>query len=238
MKKITLVSLASLLFLGLLSAVAYLLRFAVTDPTNALLFGGGVLLFSAILCFFLRKSRGGNILCFLTSAVAMGFLLRAWYLLRGFDNSLPLMLAVSLAAVLYLSLFFALTQIPLIQQGRYGRCILFLLFFLLSLGLYLYTVFHTETTYVSTFGYYMLIELAFLFAMAREADTPDALLRNLALSTYSVFAAAAIAAGLAFLAALGGDLDCDCDGDGACDLCDCCDGCDCGGGDRKRRKKK
>ncbi len=240
MKKISLVSLASLFFLLLCSSVAYLLRFLTgVDATVSLLLGGGVLLLSGILCFFLRKSRGGNILCFFLSAVAMGALLRAWHLFRGLDNSFLTLLLVSLAAVLYLALFFSLTQIPLIRGSKHGRGILFLLFFLLSLGLYLYTVFHTETNYVSTFGYYMLLELAFLFAMARDCDTADDLIRNLTLSTYSVLIVALIAAGIAFLAALGGDLDCDCDGDGACDCCDCFDGCSCSStNDSKKRREK
>ena len=65
-----------------------------------------------------------------------------------------------------------------------------------------------------------------------------ALIRNLTLCTYSVFAVAVIAAVCGLLAAMGGELDCDCDGDGACDVYDCCDGCDLGVSPSEKKRKK
>ena len=240
MKKISLVSLASLFFLLLCSAVALLLEGVLSELAAALIGGALILLASGILAFFARHSTALNLLCFFISAVAMGFLLRGWYIARGLSNSFTVMGAVSLAAVLYLWIFFALSRIPFIRRTRYGFPVLFVLYALLSVGAYLYVVFHTKTTYVSTFGYYMALELAFILAMSRTAEDGAALIRNLTLCTYSVLVAAIIAAVLALLAAMGGDLDCDCDGDGDCDLCDCFDGCNCGGdsGGKRQKKKK
>ena len=83
----------------------------------------------------------------------------------------------------------------------------------------------------------MIIELAFIFAMSLEVNNRGELIRNLALSTYSVFIVAIIA-GVVIIAALaGGDCDCDCGADGCCepDYCDCID---CFDSDKKRKKKK
>ena len=119
--------------------------------------------------------------------------------------------------------------------------ILCILYVIISAVIYFIVVAKAETTYVSTFGYYMIIELAFIFAMSLEVNSREELIRNLALSTYSVFIVAIIAAVFIIIAALGGDCDCDCDcgPDGCSDSCsdcgDCCDLCDCG--DIRLKKK-
>ena len=80
---------------------------------------------------------------------------------------------------------------------------------------------NTKTTYVSTFGYYMLIEMAFIYAMCLEASTWQELVRNLTLSTYSVFGVAVVVGVFVLIAAGGGDADCDCECGDACECCDC-----------------
>jgi len=235
MKKITIVSLASLLFLLLCSAVARLTRGLLADGTHALIVGAVILAVSGVLAWIFGQRLWGNILCFFISALAMGVLIRAWYLLRGLDNTFPVMMLVSAAAVTYLWVFFALSRLPFIRGSGSAYALLCVLYLVASVGAYLAVMLSTKTTYVSTFGYYMAIELAFIFAMSMEVSSVEGLVRNLTLSTYSVLIVALIAGVIALAVAGGGDCDCDCDC-GNCDGGDC--GCDCGHSDGTHKKKK
>ena len=182
MKKVGIVSLASFLILGISSVTAYFLRYA---PKEALRVypsvGIALLVLSAILALLARKSIPANSVCCAINAVALGFLIRAWYLLRGFDNPLWMMLLVSLAAVAYLWVFFVIAHVPVFKHHAKTYVILFVL---ISLVGYVTVVFTTKTTFVSTFGYYMLLELAFIFAMCKSTAEPAELLRAITISTY------------------------------------------------------
>jgi len=237
MKKISIVSLASFVFLLLCSTVAVALKNAFSDALTALIVGVVILIVSGVLAFVLKENTKVNILCFLLSSVAMGVLIRAWYINRGFDNSFAVMTFISLGAVLYLWVFFALSKIPFIHKSKAAYTCLCVIYAVLSGVFYFLVMLNTETTFVSTCGYYMIIELAFIFAMSLEVNNREELIRNLALSTYSVFIVAIIA-GVVIVAALaGGDCDCDCGADGCCEP-DCCDCIDCFDTDKKRKKKK
>lgn len=234
MKKISLVSAASFLFLGVSSFVAVMLREVLTHQLLALVLGALILVFSGVLAIFGKDRVALNATCFFISSVAMGVLIRAWYINRGFDNSIGLMLLISLLAVAYLWVFFALSRLPFIHGSR-GAYVAFCIIYAVLSGVgYFIVMINTDTTYVSTFGYYMMIELAFIFAMSLKVNNGRELLRNLTLSTYSVFAVAVIVAVFVIIAALS-DGGCDCDG------CDCCDGIDCADfsdGNEKKNKKK
>ena len=241
MKKITLVSLASFLFLILASSVAVLTRGAFgksnDEAIRAACIGIGILIASGVLALIIRSNNYTNIICFFVNAVAMGILIRAWYIFRGFDNTFFTMLIVSLATVLYLWVFFALTKIPFVHRSKAAYTLLCVLYVILSAVLYIIAVAKTHTTYLSTFGYYMIIELAFIFAMSLEVNEPGELIRNLTLSTYSIFLAVIIGAVVIIAVAAGGDGDCDCDcGPDGCECC--CDGLDCYDGTTGQKKKK
>ena len=232
MKRLGIVSLASLLFLLICSSVAYLLRFLPLDnPWWYLVIGLSVLLLSAVAAIIGRKIFVLNAVCFFVSAVALGACIRAWYIFRGFDNPFWLMALVSVAAVLYLSFFFLLSRIPIFERHPAQFVAAFLL---ISLAGYLVLVFTTKTTYVSTFGYYMLIELAFVIAVYAESGSLRELFRAIALSTFSVFGIIVFIAVMMLAASGGGDCDCDLDGS-CCDGCDCL--ADCGNYDTKTGKK-
>ena len=233
MKKITIVSIASLIFLLIASSVALVLKDALKSAVAALVIGILLLLISGVIAIAVRQKRGINIFCFILSSVAMGILIRAWYINREFNNSFVTMLLVSLGAVLYLWVFFALSRIPLVRQSRLAYILLCVLYAALSVAGYIIAVLKTETTYVSTLGYYMLIEFAFIFAMSLEVHNTDELIRNLTLSTYSVFVVAVIA-GVFIVCALIGDGDCDCD----CLADGCCDCIDLAGESSKKKKGK
>lgn len=236
MKKISVVSLASFIFLMLSSAVALGSKLLFSNAKAPLILGCIILAVSGILAMIIRESTAVNITCCLLSSLAMGLLIRAWYNLRGLENDIATMLLISLSLVAYLWVFFAISRIPFIRHNKTVFIIFSIVFVLLSIIAYVLLVLNTKTTYVSTLGYYAIIQLGFIFAMSLEAHDRYELIRNLTLSTYSVFVVAIIVAIFFIIAMLGGDgLDCDCDCGGDC----CCDACDAGGdfGTSKKRKK-
>ena len=225
------------------SLVAYMTRDLSDSLALFLGVGAGLLLISGVLAFFSGEKIVLNVICSAISAVAMGFLIRAWYIFRDLENNLGIMIIVSIAAVLYVWVFFLASRVPIFRNSRKAYIILLLSYIAITGGAYIAVVFTTKTTFVSTFGYYMLIELAFIFAMSLDAKNPAELIRHITISTYSIFVVAIIAAVLVLIGALagGGDCDCDCDGDGICECCECCDGgndCNPGGGSDKKRSKR
>ena len=232
MKKITLVSLASFFFLFISSGVALITKPLFDHAVSPFIIGLLVLIISGVVSLFTKENVPWNAACFTVSAVAMGLLIRAWYLVRELDNSFGVMLLVSLAAVLYLWIFFALSRIPFLRSSQLAFIIFVIFFVILSAIIYFVVMLNTDTTFVSTFGFYMIIELGFIFAMSLEAENSRELLMNLTHSTYSIFIVALVV-GIFLLIALAGGDGCDCD-------CDCggCDGCDCDCGSGSGRKKK
>ena len=237
MKKSVVVSLVSFAFLLLCSLSAYLLGgISGAEGWVMLLVGLVLLLVSGAIAVFAGESIPLNAVCFSLSSVALGFCIRAWYIFRGLDNELYTMVLVSLSAALYLFVFYSLSRLPGVRNHKaiYTAVVL-----LLSGAAYLLAVLLTKTTYVSTFGYYMLIEIAFLFALYAEPVGRKSLFRYLTLSTYSVLGVAVIVAILALFAVLGdGDCDCDCDLSPCAEGADCCDCFDCSDLNAKRKKKK
>lgn len=235
MKKISVVSLASFIFLMLSSVVALGSKPLFSDAKIPLIAGCMILAASGILAIIVRENTVVNILCCFLSSIAMGLLIRAWYNLRRLENDIATMLLISLSLVAYLWVFFAISKIPFIRHNKTVFIIFSIVFVLLSIIAYVLLVLNTKTTYVSTLGYYAIIQLGFIFAMSLEAHDREELIRNLTLSTYSVFVVAIIVAVFFIIAMLGGDgLDCDCDCGGDC----CCDACDAGGDFGTSKKKK
>lgn len=192
MKKITIVSLASFLFLSISSLVAYFLKYlSIDNPWITLAIGVGILIFSGVIALFANKKILLNIFCFFISSVALGFCIRGWYIYRNFDNPLWLMLLISLVCVIYLLIFYLLLYIPFFDKHFN---IYIWVFLGLSLIGYIFLIAFTNTTYISTFGYYSIIEIAFIFAMCRANTNYKHLIRNITLSTYSVFVVAIIIA--------------------------------------------
>lgn len=190
MKKITIVSLFSLLFLTISSVVAYSLKY--TNITNLWIFfivGVIILVTSGIVNLVFSKKKWLDAICFISNAISLGFLIRTWYMYREFDNPLWIMLLVSVACLVYLIVFYLALYIPFIER-HYE--IYLLIFIIVTLIAYITIIFTTKTTFVSTFGYYLIIEIAFIFAMSTPAKTFNRLFRNIVVSTYSVFVVAII----------------------------------------------
>ena len=226
MKKTLAVSLASLGFLLLCSATEMLTRSIFSDFTLTILVGIAVLVISGILAVFAGERIVPNAICFALGAIAFGVLLRAWYINRGFTNGPLTLLLVSLSAVLYLLLFVLISQLKLFRSNRRAYIILAIIYGAVSGILYLLIMLTTKTTYVSTFGYFMIVELGFIFALSLDTNNKRELFRNLTLSTYSIFGVALGVLAVAVLALVlgdGCDLDCDCECAEGCDCLDLCD---------------
>ncbi len=225
MRRTSLILLSSFLFLLCASLVAYLLRFCdLGGAVTYLIIGVALLFLSSIIAYFSAELIPLNVLCFAMSAAALGFLIRCWYAFRNFDNTLGVMLLVCVACVLHLLLFRLVAELPLLRKHRVAVAVIY---GVLSLFVYLYVMLSTTTTYVSTFGYYMIVEIAFLYALIMPSEDRASLIRQVTLCTFSVFGVAVILAVMIFL------------GDGAdCDLSGCDCGCDCGSGEGRKKKGK
>ena len=192
MKKFSIVTLVSFIFMTVSSVSAYLLRFLpVEEPLLFVAIGVILLIASAVLADLAERRIRLNVICSFANAVALGALIRAWYVFRGFDNPLWLMLLVSLATVLYLCFFFLFAHIPLFQE--HPR-IYIAVFLLLSGASYVLLLIFTQTTFVSTLGYYAIVELGFIYAMCVSTEDEETLIRTLTLSTYTLFGVAVIVA--------------------------------------------
>ena len=218
MKKISFVSLMSLLFLSCCSLVAYFLRFAsFKSAIVPLAIGFGIMVASGVFALCCKKTPA-NVICYVANSVALGFCIRSWYIFRGFDNAWWVILLVSLACVVYLLVFYALLYIPVIEKHFN---LYFWLFFILTLVGYILVVANSVTTFVSTFGYYVIIEIAFIFAMCKGQKNIKEVFRDIVTSTFTVLVVAIIIALIM--------LECDLDG---------IDGADFGGEITKRKSPK
>jgi hypothetical protein len=110
---------------------------------------------------------------------------------RNYDNELWVMLLISLVCVIYLLIFYLLLYIPWIEKHINKYIWVFLIS---TLVVYLVVMFLSETTYISTFGYYVIIEISFILAMCHNQNTLKHLFRDIVLSTYSIFIVAVIIA--------------------------------------------
>ncbi len=235
LRKTFTVTVGSFVFLLVCSSVAYFTNgfiVSVSRLDNILILlgiGVGILLVSGITAAFIGENIPLNIICSLLSAIALGFCICAWHTLRGLENDFYVLVLVSLAAAGYLWIYFLLSKISIFEEHLIMYTVLFLL---LSIGAYIPIVLLTRTTFLSTFGYYMLIELAFVYAVFSNSGGSRSLLRDFTLSTYSVFGVAVIVAVAAVLCLAGGGGDCD------CDCSDCCDCCDCAGSHDKKKRKR
>lgn len=191
MKKFLTVSGLALLFLMVSSTITYLLRYTNLNQLTTLTAGAVMMLVNALLAFSVKKNIIGNAIAMFINAVALGFCIRAWYLYRGFDNSLWLMYLVSLVCVAELYVFYLLAHIPFIN--RHGG-LFFWIFLLASVVGYVLLVIYTKTTYVSTFGYYMIVELAFVFALCCSEGGVADLFRAVTIASFSVLIVAVIVA--------------------------------------------
>ena len=182
----------SLLFLSLCSVFEVLLRNVYfVSPWIPLSIGFILLILSGILVSNVKKNIVGNSVCFFINSFALGLCIRAWYMYREFENPLWVMLLVSVACVIYLLIFYCSLYIPFFEKHIN---VYIWIFIILTVVGYIFVVCFSKTTYVSTFGYFVIIEIAFILAMCHQQHTVKHLYRDIVLSTYSVIVVAIIIA--------------------------------------------
>lgn len=188
----------SFAFLITTSVVGYLARFIPLDFWWIFGIATGILVVGiAIACIWWKRRRVKLVSIFI-NAVAMGFYLRSWYINRGFDNPLWLMLCMSLLAAAYLLVFILPLYINAINR-HYGWYLL--VFTILSLAGYICLVVFTTTTWVSTLGYYGLLNLGFIMTMSMDGKNKFKLYTSWQVASYTVIVCAIII----LLIVLGGD---------------------------------
>lgn len=186
MKKVLKVYLAAFLFLEISSLVSYFI------PNNywsnafvPLGIGVGFFVVSLIITAIAKQSEN-KILWLSIMAIngaGLGLLLESWYLFRGFDNPLWMMSLVSFAAASVIPVFCIVIKAPFIRNIYEG----FFVFFLAACTVgYICLVIYTNTTFVSTLGWYLIMSTGFLFAISTEYDDDSFIFRRMAISTFSI----------------------------------------------------
>ncbi len=212
MSKIKSALIFSFAFFTLASVVAYLLRFlSFSSPWIPLGIGVGLMIFAGAYEFISEHSLKMNIVCSVANSLALGFCVRAWYIYRDFDNGIATMLLLALSCAVYMLLFCLPLCIPFLDRHIKLH---FWIFVLLSLAVYIWLLFTTKTTYLSTFGYYSIVNVLFIIAMCRDSRNIRSFVRKMTLSTSGV---ALVAVTIAVLM-LDGDLDFLDIGDGLLDI--------------------
>ena len=121
----------------------------------------------------------------LLTAAALGFGLRAWYVGRGLTVPFAALAAVSLGCSAAVLLIRLCAEIPFVT--RYYGCFLGILAAAVLVGI-LCTLVWAPTVWLSTAGYCLIVEAAFVPAYSRrEADTLPRLFRQLSGYSAAVF---------------------------------------------------
>lgn len=186
------------IFLVITSVVGYAASFIPLGFWEIFGIASGILIASVLLSVLLRKSAGIKIAAMLLNAISMGFYLRSWYINRGFDNPLWLMLCVALLASVYLLIFILPLYVDALNR-HYGWYLL--IFTILSIAGYVCLVIFTKTTWVSTLGYFGLLVLGFIMTMSMDGSTKPKLLTSWQIASFTV----AVCAVIILIIVAGGD---------------------------------
>ncbi len=177
----------SALFLTATSVVARVLSFVPLGFWANFGIGSGLLVVGLLLLVFCGKHNAVKCVVTVINALSMGCYLRSWYINRGFDNSLWLMLFVVALATIYYLVAILPMAIPAVEakKGLYLT-----LFVIASVVLFVLLVIFTKTTWVSTLGYFGLIQLGFVICLA--LDEKQKIYNAMVASTYTVAICAVI----------------------------------------------
>ncbi len=203
MKRIFTTWAMSTAFLFVISFTCWLIGFSRLDFWWNFGIGAGILVIGIVVLFTVARfaMRLVKLAVTFTNGVAMGFFLRCWYINRGFDNPLWVMLCVSLLASVYFVIFVLPLLIPAVNR-RYTWYLI--VFFALSVTGYILLLVLTKTTWVSTLGYFGLLQLGFILSLSFDGEQTNGFL----VSSYSVMLCAAI---VFVLSVCGDGGDCCCD---------------------------
>lgn len=182
MKKITIISIITFLFFLLSSVLTYCLKIIVDlSKWKFLIIGAVLILLSGILAIIFEKKI--YILCLVMNSIALSFMMRAWYLYTGHNNSLLIMILLAIMCVSYLWIFYGLIQIPFIERHIKGFAIIFVI---LSIIIYILIIIFTKTSFMSTLGYYSIINISFVICLCINAENFDDVIMNMMIASFSV----------------------------------------------------
>lgn len=185
-------------FLAVVSVVGFLAKYIPLDFWGIIAVASAIFVAGTVLAVTLRKHTIVTVVTLALNAISMGFYLRAWYINRGFDNPLWLILLVTLLASLYMLVYVLPLFIPVLREHCAWYSIAFVV---LSIAGYICLIVFTKTTWVSTLGYFGILQLGFSFALLYNSEEKSCTLRSLQIASYSV----AICAIIIIIIALGGD---------------------------------
>lgn len=198
MNKVTIFSLTSFIFLCISSVTAYLLRYTNLKLATTLIIAFTIIIISAVISIIFRKTVCAKYIGLSLNSISLGFSIRSWYIYKGYDNSLLLMLSIIALCIGILIVFYFLLYIPLFDR----HCGIYTIVFMIvgAVG-YCFLVALTKTTWVSTLGFYLVIMAGFIIGMCIEADTFQSIMLNALICSFSVLIVAIIIA----IIVLGGD---------------------------------
>ncbi len=194
MKKLFIIIISSLLFLFGVSFVSLLLSiFSFTKAWIPLTIGSSIIVLSIIMLIIYLKSLKTCILylIFIVNMIAMGFLIKSWHIYRGYNLELHILLLIAIACSLYLIGFFLLSLIPIFSSHYEVFSVIVLLLSIIS---YVVLIILTSTNYLSTYGYYMIIEIGFIFALSVYNENYKSMMKSISFSTFLVIIVAIIIA--------------------------------------------
>lgn len=191
-------------FLFVLSFTCWLIGFAKLSFWWNCGIGAGILVAGIVALFTLAQfaMKTVKLTVTFTNGVAMGFFLRCWYINRGFENPLWLMLCVGLFASVYFVIFVLPLLIPAVNRGYTWYWVVF---FAVSVVGYILLAVLTRTTWVFTLGYFDLLQLGFILSLSLDGEQTN----GFWVSSYSVMLCAMI---VFVLAVCGDNCECCCDG--------------------------
>lgn len=201
MNKFTKTILFSLAFFVLSSLTAHALT-RLPEQSFWAYFGAatGVLAVGAIVLPLTKGNGKAKLVVFFINALAMGVYLRSWYRLRGLENPLWVLIAVAVGAAAVLAVYVSMLKIDAVR--RHYKWFL-LAFCVLSAAVYVLLLFLTKTAWLSTFGFYGILVIAFILTLSGNGKSGNSYFSRLVLASYGIVVCAVII----LIIALEGDFD-------------------------------
>ena len=183
MKKITIISILSLIF-WILSSLSTILISQYNDlhEIKTLIIGFVILGINRLLFFIFEDFEISKYISILINSIAMGFCLDAWFIYKEIEPVFTQMLITSIICMSFMILFYLSLNIKLLER----KFNIYIIVFLIISGLtFVLLALTSNSTFTSTLGYYGILSLAFLFVLCVDSVNYEELLKNFTLSTFS-----------------------------------------------------
>lgn len=166
-------------------------RFGFEKPMFPLLIGFSVIVANVIAAIIMNdhevNSKIITAVCSVLNSVALGFAVRAWYMFRHINNPFPVLILVAVLEVVYLSAAFALFSIKFVR--RHFR-IFWAIFTVLTIAAYVLCAVFVKADFVSTAGYWLIVQ--WIFALAMIVEDKEHIFPAITLASFGVFIVALI----------------------------------------------